>query len=119
MEYPWHLYFMGVIYVAAGINHFIKPNIYLRMMPRYLPFPKTLVYLSGLAEIGLGVGACFPLSKNCALWGIIVLLLVFLLVHSYMLKNKKTGMGLPKWILILRFIFQFVLIWWAWQYLKL
>lgn len=87
-------------------------------MPRYLPSPKTLVYISGLAEILLGLGTFFHSTKNYALWGLILLLTVFFLVHIYMLKNKKTGLGLPKWILITRLLFQFVLIWWAWFYLQ-
>lgn len=87
-------------------------------MPRYLPAPKFLVYLSGLVEIILGIGTCFPMTKNYAIWGIVILLFVFLLVHIYMLKNKKTGMGFPKWILAVRLLLQFVLIWWAWFYLR-
>lgn len=90
----------------------------MRIMPRYLPAHKTLVLLSGLAEILLGIGLCFPETKDLAIYGIILMLLVFLLVHFYMLSSEKAGAGLPKWILIVRIPLQFVLIWWAWFYLK-
>lgn len=118
MIYPWHLYLMAFMYIVAGVFHFLKPRMYMRIMPRYLPAHKTLVLLSGLAEILLGIGLCFPKTKDLAIYGIILMLLVFLLVHFYMLSSEKAGAGLPKWILIVRIPLQFVLIWWAWFYLK-
>lgn len=118
MTYPWHLYLMALMYVAAGIFHFLKPKIYMRIMPRYLPAHKLLVYLSGLAEIILGVALCFSVTKDFAIYGLILMLLVFLLVHFYMLSSEKAGAGIPHWLLILRIPLQFFLIWWAWFYLK-
>ncbi|APG60040.1 hypothetical protein LPB144_06235 [Christiangramia salexigens] len=118
MTYPWHLYLMACMYVIAGFFHFIKPKIYVRIMPNYFPKPLLLVYLSGFAEIFLGVLTCFKTSKNFALFGIILMLMVFLLVHFNMLTSKKAGSGLPKWILIIRIPLQFVLIWWAYYYIK-
>ena len=74
---------MALLYVVAGLMHFIKPKLYLRIMPRYLAYPKALVFLSGLAEIVLGVGLCFKVTKTYAIYCIIVMLLVFLMVHFY------------------------------------
>lgn len=110
---------MSLLYVIAGINHFIKPKIYLRIMPRYLPAHKLLVYLSGAAEILLGIGVCIPSTKTISIYGIIAMLFIFLLVHFYMLSSKKTAAGFPKWALILRLPLQFVLIYWAYIYLNL
>lgn len=119
MEYPWHLYLMAAMYIFAGLMHFIKPRLYMRIMPRYLPAHKTLVYLSGLAEIILGIALCFPETKNLAIYGIILMLSIFLLVHFYMLSSEKAGAGMPKWALILRIPLQFFLMWWAWFYIEL
>lgn len=119
MTYPWHLYLMAIMYIFAGVIHFLKPAMYMRIMPRYLPAHKTLVYLSGLAEIILGVGLIFPETKNLAIYGIILMLTIFLLVHFYMLSSEKAGAGIPKWILLLRIPLQFLLMWWAWFYLNL
>ncbi|WP_150451980.1 DoxX family protein [Arenibacter lacus] len=117
MTYPWHLYLMAFIYIVAGTMHFIQPKMYLRIMPNYLPKPKLLLALSGMAEILLGFGLCFSTTKDISLYGIISMLIVFLLVHFYMLKGKKEAAGIPKWILILRIPLQFVLIYWAYYYL--
>lgn len=117
MNKPWHLYLMAAMYVFAGIMHFIKPNMYMRIMPRYLPNHKTLVYLSGAAEIALGIGLCFAITKAISIYGIIAMLVVFLLVHFNMLSSKKASAGIPKWILVLRIPLQFGLMYWAWWYL--
>ena len=118
MQYPWHLYLMAAMYIFAGLMHFIKPKAYLRIMPRYLPKHKLLVSLSGFAEIILGLGLCFYMTKNSSIYGIILMLVVFLMVHFYMLSSKKAGAGIPKWILILRIPLQFGLMYWAYWYLQ-
>jgi uncharacterized membrane protein len=109
---------MGTMYIVAGTIHFIKPRIYMRIMPRYLPGHKLLVFLSGLAEIFLGFLLFSPETKNLAIYGIILMLVVFLLVHFYMLSSEKAAAGIPKWALILRIPLQFFLMYWAWYYLK-
>jgi uncharacterized membrane protein len=108
---------MAAIYVFAGIMHFVKPKMYLRIMPDYLPNHKLLVFLSGLAEILLGIALCFEETRTLAVYNIIAMLAIFLLVHFYMLSSKKAGAGIPKWILILRLPLQFVLMAWAYYYI--
>lgn len=89
----------------------------MRIMPRYIPNHKAMVYWSGLAEVVLGIGLCFSSTKNAAIYGIIAMLAVFLLVHVYMLSNEKAAAGVPKWILALRLPLQFGLMYWAFGYL--
>ncbi|SDR65419.1 Uncharacterized membrane protein [Formosa sp. Hel1_31_208] len=117
MTSAWHLYVMAVMYIIAGIMHFVKPKLYLRVMPRYLPYHKPLVFWSGIAEIALGIGLCIPDLKTISIYGIIAMLAVFLLVHFYMLSGKKASAGVPNWLLILRIPLQFGLMYWAWWYL--
>ena len=116
MTEDWGLNSMAIMYMFAGIMHFIKPKAYLRVMPRFLPAHKTLVFLSGIAEVILGIALLFEATRNLAIVGIILMLIVFLLVHFNMLRGKKEAAGIPKWILILRIPLQFVLIWWAYYY---
>ncbi|WP_298904710.1 hypothetical protein [uncultured Psychroserpens sp.] len=117
MSSPWHLYLMAGLYAVAGFMHFAKRKLYMRIMPRYLPNHKLLVYLSGLAEIVLGIGICIPKLNVISIYGIIGMLAVFLLVHFYMLSSKKASAGFPKWLLILRIPLQFGLMYWACWYL--
>lgn len=118
MSFPWHLYLMAAMYIFAGIMHFIKPKMYKRIMPLYIPNHDLMVKLSGVAEIILGIGLCIPALKNISIYGIILMLTVFLLVHFYMLSGEKASAGIPKWILILRLPLQFFLMYWAYWYLN-
>ena len=108
---------MAFMYVFGGLMHFIKPKAYMRIMPRYLPNHKALVFWSGVAEIALGIGLCFSFTKNIAIWGIVAMLGIFLIVHFYMLSGEKASAGIPKWVLILRIPLQFGLMYWAYWYL--
>lgn len=113
---PWHQYLMGVLYVIAGMNHFRKPKIYERIMPSYIPAHKTMVMLSGVAEMVLGFMILNKNTQQEGAWGIIIMLIAFIPVHIYMLQNKKAAMKLPKWLLILRLPLQFALMYWAYLY---
>ena len=118
MNYPWHLYVLSFLYIIAGAFHFIKPKIYLRIMPRFLPYHLILVYISGFVEIVLGILMLIEEIRNIAIYGIIVMLLVFLLIHFYMLSSKKAAAGIPTWILIFRIPLQFLLMYWVYFYLE-
>ena len=118
MNEPLGLYIMASIYIIAGIMHFVMPKMYMRVMPKYLPNHKALVYISGIVEILLGIGLCFPNTKSISLYLLIAMLAVFLItVHFYMLSSEKAAAGLPKWVLILRIPLQFGLMYWAYVYL--
>ncbi|MFD2607804.1 hypothetical protein ACFSSG_20050 [Euzebyella marina] len=114
---PWHFYVMSLIYIAAGILHFVKPKMYLRIMPPYIPGHKALVVISGIAEVVLGIALYFDSLKTAALYCIILMLTFFLPVHFHMLNNKRAGMGLPKWALFARIPLQLLLIFWACYYI--
>ncbi|MFS4494078.1 hypothetical protein [Maribacter sp. 2308TA10-17] len=118
MNYPWHLYVMALIYIIAGIMHFVRPKMYLRILPGYLPGHKLLVIISGIAEIVLGIALCFSETKNLAIYAIIAMLVFFLPAHCHMLFNKKASMGISRWVLIARIPLQFLLMFWAYWYLR-
>lgn len=113
---PWHLYLMAGMYLFIGVMHFIKPKAFLSVMPRYIPNGKLMVYLSGLAEIVLAIALCFEETRTHAIYGIIAMLIVFLIVHWYMIVDKKFHVKFPKPVLWLRFMLQFGLMYWAYFY---
>ncbi|MGB5404984.1 MAG: MauE/DoxX family redox-associated membrane protein [Robiginitalea sp.] len=117
METPWHLVFMALLYILAGILHFVIPAMYERIVPPWIPKKKGVVYLSGILEIVFGAALFFPDFRTWGVYGIMGLLLLFLPVHTYMLRDKTAGMGIPSWILYLRIPFQGLLIYWAFMYL--
>ena len=103
---------MGVLYAVLGILHFTNTGFYIPFMPKFLSAHNLLIYLSGIAEILLGIGILFPQTRTLALWGIIAMLLVFLIVHIKML-FPANGLGISPWILCIRLPIQFLLIYWT------
>jgi len=59
----------------------------------------------------------FQETKELSIYGIVLMLLVFLPVHVYMIKENPRKIGVPRWFSIIRLPIQFVLIWWALFYL--
>jgi uncharacterized membrane protein len=113
------LYVMAAFYAAAGMNHFVHPDVYLPMMPTYLPAHRELILLSGLAEVGFGTALLIPNVRPAAAWGLIAMLLAIfpaninIALHNVPLFGRSEGFGAWNWI---RLPFQAVLIVWAWWY---
>jgi uncharacterized membrane protein len=110
------LYLMAVLYVLAGSLHFVKPKMYLRIMPPYLPEPLFLVYLSGAIEIALGVLLFFGQTRSLAAWGVIALLIAVLPANIYMLQKGGEAFRMSDWVLWVRLPLQIVLMAWAFWY---
>ncbi|MGB2087600.1 MAG: DoxX family protein, partial [Psychroflexus salarius] len=106
------IYLISVIFIIGGAFHFIKPKIYLRVMPLYLPYRLFLIYLSGGLEILAGLLFYFHNTRLFGGYLIIGLLSIFLIVHVNMLRGGKHAAGLPMWILVIRLLLQFIFIYW-------
>jgi uncharacterized membrane protein len=115
----WGLYVMAAVYFLAGVNHFISPELYLRIMPSYIPEHALMVQLSGVAEILLGVGLVWPPTRRWAAWGVIALLIAITPAHIFMIQEHATLFSeVPLWGLYLRLPLQLLLMFWAYQYTK-
>ena len=106
-------YVVGLLLGVAGVAHFLRPNTYLRMMPRYLPAPAFLNYAAGALEIFLGVMLFFSLARPMAAAGIALLMVLFLPVHFWHLFSPP--FVAPFWVFAVRFFLQFALIYGAWR----
>ena len=112
------LYTMATIYVIAGIFHFLKPRAYLKIMPPYIPAPLAMVYLSGLAEIVLGVALLIPALQTYAAWGIILLLIAVMPANIYMYQQGSRVFKISGRGLFWRLPLQVALMLWAYWYTK-
>jgi len=104
---------MAVLFVTAGINHFLSPKFYLSIMPGYLPWHQELVFISGVAEILGGIGVVFPRTRRLAGWGLVALLIAVFPANIHVALQGLGGSALPAWILWARLPLQFVLIGWV------
>ncbi|MBK6634731.1 MAG: DoxX family protein [Chitinophagaceae bacterium] len=109
---------MAVFYMAAGVNHFINPDFYLKMMPTWIPWHKELVFISGLFEILFGFFLLFPFSGKMAAWCIIALLVAVFPANIQMMLNAMDENNPRFWITVLRLPLQILLIRWAYGFTK-
>lgn len=116
--YKLFLYLMALLYLSAGINHFIKPEFYERIMPSYIPFHLACIYFSGVCEVVFALLLIFVKTRKLSAWLIVAMLLVFFVIHIQMLIDNLDNDGVMFWVAIIRIPVQFVLIWWAHLYTK-
>lgn len=110
-------YLLGLFFVLAGINHFVDPAFYLKIMPPYLPWHEFLNYLSGLLEIVFGALLLVPRFQRLAAWGIIVVLVGVFPANIHMALHPELS-EVPQFALWLRLPIQLVLIAWAYWYTR-
>jgi uncharacterized membrane protein len=108
----------GVAFVLAGLNHFVNPDFYVRIMPSYLPWHLALVYLSGIAEAVLGAMLLVPRWSKVAAWGLVALLVAIFPANVHMAMNPQAFPDVSPLLLYVRLPLQAVLILWAWWYTK-
>jgi uncharacterized membrane protein len=109
---------MGLVYVAAGVNHFRSTRMYESIMPDYLPAHHEMVLLSGVAEIAGGLGVLVPQTRRAAAWGLVGLLVAVMPANVWMVQHPERYPGIPVWALWVRLPLQGVLVWWAWRYTR-
>ncbi len=108
----------GLLYIAAGMNHFLNPKFYEEIMPPYVPWPGQLVALSGIAEIVLGIALLIPQTSQFAAWGLILLLIAIFPANIHMATHPELYPTIPAIFLWLRLPLQGVLVAWAYWYTR-
>jgi uncharacterized membrane protein len=103
-------------FMAAGVNHFVSPRAYERIVPpRLQGEAKRVVALSGVAELAGGAGVLLPGTRRLAgLWLIAVLAAVFP-ANVYMARTPERFRRIPRWALYGRLPLQPLMMWWAWR----
>ena len=89
------LYVMAPLYIVAGVLHFVVPELYVQIIPPVFPAPLALVYLSGLAEIAVGVGLLIPRMRQYAAWTTVALLIAIFPANIYMATHGVVIEGMP------------------------
>ena len=101
---------VALLMVGMGLLHFVRPKPFVRMMPKQLPAPLLLVYVSGVFEIGFGIGLLFELTRQAAAYGLILLFIAVFPANINMAVNRvqlNPARPLPTWILWARLPLQF------------
>lgn len=105
----------GIIFIIAGIIHFVIPKFYLQIMPPYLPYHLVLVYLSGLAEIVCGTFLIPKKTRRIGAWLTIALLIAIFPANVQMSIDSYSIGGLMFYVSVFRLPLQFLMVWWVYN----
>ena len=110
------LWLLAAFFVVGGVNHFVKPEFYLSMMPPWLPAHALLVQVSGVFEILGGIGVLVPATRQFSGWGLLALLAAVFPANLQMALDpaQHVAKGIPLWGLYLRLPVQAVFMAWVW-----
>ncbi len=109
---------MVLLYVIAGLNHFYNTRMYMKIMPPYLPYPLSMVYISGVLEVLIALLLLPLATRHAAAWMLILLLIAVFPANVQMAVNFWRKHNPYLWVAILRLPLQIPLIYWAWLYTK-
>lgn len=112
-------YLLGALFIGAGLNHFWHTDFYVAMMPSYLPWPLALVYVSGIAEAGVGALLLWRRWQTLGAWGIIAVSVAVFPANVQMALNPELFPQFSATSLWLRLPMQLVPIVWAWCYTRI
>lgn len=103
---------IAFLFIASGITHFVKPDMFVRIVPPCLPWPLGLVWISGFFEIAGGLGLLIPPLRRWAGIGLIALLIAVYPANIYMATNDVPfgDQHVPWWGHAIRLPLQFVMI---------
>jgi uncharacterized membrane protein len=107
---------LGLAFIGAGVNHFLMPKAYERIVPPSMQGrAKDVVALSGVAELAGGLGVLLPWTRRPAGLGLIALLVAVFPANLYMARTPEHFAKIPRWALYGRLPLQPLMMWWAWR----
>lgn len=100
----------------GGVGHFTNTELFLSIMPPFLPFHLAAVYISGAFEIAGALGLLHSKTRRIAGIGLFVLTIAVTPVNIYMWMTPEAFPDVPEVFLSLRLVAQVLLlmcIWWS------
>ena len=106
---------LAAFYAAAGIGHLWTPDTLLTITPSWVPFPREVIFVTGLCEVA---GAIALVTTPLRWWAGVALAAYAVCVWPANFKHALEGIDLPhfasSWLYHgPRLALQPVLIWWA------
>ena len=101
---------VSLFFLIGGVCHFICTAYFISIMPPYLPWPRTLVYLSGAFEVLGAIALWAPATRRLAGIGLIALALAVWPANIHMAINPDAFPAIPVWALYLRVPLQLLII---------
>ena len=104
----------GVVFVflwffIGGIAHFAATETEMRIVPRWIPWPRAAVLVSGVFELLGAAGLLLRSTRRAAGIGLLLLSIAVTPCHVYMLQRPEL-FPIPVWALWLRLPIQVALL---------
>ncbi|WLR60425.1 DoxX family protein [Guptibacillus hwajinpoensis] len=110
------LVLFAFFFIFAGSAHFLQGEGFAAMVPDWVPFKLSLIYLTGIIEIVLAILLLVPSTrKQARLWTVIYLIAVFPAnIYAAIAGVPAPGQDEANQVLLwVRLLFQPLLIWWV------
>jgi uncharacterized membrane protein len=104
---------LGIVFLwfaVGGVAHFAATDLEMTIVPPGIPFPRLVVWVSGVFELLGAAGICVPASRRMAGLGLFALTIAVTPAHFYMLQHPER-FGVPYWALLARLPLQVGLVW--------
>jgi uncharacterized membrane protein len=106
----------AVFWLAAGTMHFVAPRFYEAIVPPPLvPYKRTVVQVSGAAELIGAAGVLPARTRRAARWWLLATLLAIYPANLHMALRPERFERLPAAALWARLPLQFVFAWLTWR----
>lgn len=110
---------LSAMLIGMGVLHFVVPKPFRSIVPRWFPWPREAVAVSGVAELASGVLLAVPGSQRVGgALGFVTIAAVYP-ANVQMAIDASRGVGeqkIPAWLLWLRVPLQVPLLRTAWQF---
>ncbi|WP_019028307.1 DoxX family protein [Colwellia piezophila] len=106
---------LGLAFIFFFIGHIVKTDGMVEMLPAWVPFKVTLIYVTGALELLVGIALFIPKLQTIAAKLGILIFVIFFPANIYAALNS-VGLGGHQWgavYLLIRTPLQIILIAWA------
>jgi uncharacterized membrane protein len=79
------LCFTFAVFLLGGLAHFVYLDLFTRLVPSYIPFPRTVVLFTGVCELVGSVALLIRPLRQLAGWAFALYLVCVMPVHIDML----------------------------------
>jgi uncharacterized membrane protein len=101
--------FVFLWFFIGGIAHFAATDVEMRIMPPYIPWPRTVVLITGVFELLGAMGLLIRRLRAPAGCGLFLLTLAVTPANIYMMQHADL-FGVPYWLLVVRLPVQVALL---------
>lgn len=108
------LFSLILLFMLTGLNHFSNPDLYVSIIPPYLPLRHELSYIAGFFEILGALGLLFAKTRKLSGYGLILLLIAIFPANIYMALDPEAFPHYSPSYIYFRLPLQLVFI--AWVY---